>query len=192
MATINWQVEKETFIPEKNYFKTEWVRISREETAEELELDNKRYKWERLGFLSLFLGMFGGFILTIVFGVIGSYSGNPWFHIGTAIGIAMIFGSIFLTHGWFWEKEKEAAEAMRSWYEYHEKELWAEAMQEVDTYNEEQHRIAEAWRAEHPLEEKIRACLLDPKSSVDIANLARYYAEEYLEEKSNERSKTVL
>ena len=35
-------------------------------------------------------------------------------------------------------------------------------------------------RAEHPFEEKIRACIKDPNSSVDIADLARYYALDYL------------
>ena len=51
---------------------------------------------------------------------------------------------------------------------------------EVQAWNDEQERIAEEWRAAHPLEEKIRACIKDPMSSVEVANLARYYAEEYL------------
>ena len=181
MATINWQVEKETFIPEKNYFKTEWVKISREETTEELELENERYKWERRGFISLIIGLLGGFIFLITFGSLGGAI-NPYFYWGCLPGGLLLAYGIFLPHGWFWEKEQELAYAYQDWYKEHEEELWAEACKEVDAYNAEQHRIAEAWRAEHPLEEKIRACLLDPKSSVDVANLARYYAEEYLKE----------
>jgi len=56
------------------------------------------------------------------------------------------------------------------------------ATEDLRAYNDKQKKIAETWRAEHPLEEKIRACLRDPMSSVDIANLARYYAEEYVKE----------
>jgi uncharacterized membrane protein len=42
---------------------------------------------------------------------------------------------------------------------------------------QEQNNIAEKWRAEHPLEEAIRKAQLS-KNSVDIAALARLYAQE--------------
>ncbi len=184
MATIYWQVEKETFVPEKNYFKTEWVKISREETSQEIELENERYKWSNHGFYTLFIGLFGGFIALITFGALGE-AVHHYFYWGCLPGGLMVVCGIFLPHAWFWEKEKELYYAYQDWSKEHEVELWKEARKEVDAYNTEQHQIAEAWRAAHPLEEKIRACLLDPKSSVDVANLARYYAEVYLKENQN-------
>ena len=77
--------------------------------------------------------------------------------------------------------EQEYSEELRDYRQEHEEELWAEATKDLKAYNEEHKKIAEACRAEHPLEEKIRACIKYPMSSVDIANLARYYAEVYLE-----------
>lgn len=180
MATINYRIEKEIFVPEKNYFKTEWVSIQRDETEYELASEVEINKWSRRGFISMCGGIIVGFALLFIFGILGSI--NSLFYIGCAAGAVMLFGGILLTHGWFWEKEKELCEAYNKWYKEHESELWVEASAEVKAYNEEQHRIAEAWRANHPLEEKIRACLADPLSSVDIANLARYYAEEYIKE----------
>lgn len=179
MATINWQVQKKTFNPEKNYFEIDYVKISREESDQEIKFDEERYKWERAGFMSLIIGFLGGFIVAITFGALGSAI-NPWFYIGTAVGGLMIVMGIFLPHGWFWEKEKELAYAYQDWYKAHEEELWAEAMKEVNAYNEEQEHIAEAWRAEHPFEEHIRTCIKDPNSSVAIAVAAKYYAENYL------------
>lgn len=184
MATINWQVEKETFVPEKNYFKTEWVKISREETAEELRLENERYKWDYRGLLSLITGLFGGFIFLIVFGILGDAI-NPYFYWGCLPGGLLLACGIFLPHGWFWEKEKELAYAYQDWYKEHEEELWAEARKEVDAYNAEQHRIAENWRAAHPFEEYIRACIKDPNSSVAIAEAAKYYAERYMNKETH-------
>ena len=40
MSMISLVIEKKTFIPEKNYFKCEDVRVSREETPKEIELWN--------------------------------------------------------------------------------------------------------------------------------------------------------
>ena len=63
-----------------------------------------------------------------------------------------------------------------------EHDVWnTPEVQEIKKYNEEQERIAEAWRAEHPFEEQIRQCLLDPKSSVDIAKAAIIYVENYFD-----------
>ena len=70
-----------------------------------------------------------------------------------------------------------------------EHDVWnePELVKEIKAYNAEQELIAAEWRAKHPLEEKIRACIKDPKSSVEIADLARFYAKEYLlMEKNNE------
>ena len=99
--------------------------------------------------------------------------------IGCLIG-CLIFANVVCC-----PKEQEWADIHRKWHDEHDEELWAEAIRPIKEYNEEQKRIAEAWRAEHPLEEKIRACLLDPISSVDVANLARYYAEVYLKGQGN-------
>ena len=184
MAAIKHQIEKETFVPEKNYFKTEWVSIQRDETEYELISEAEIDRWSRRGFISLCVGVIAGFAMLLIFGILGSI--NSWFYVGCGAGAAVLLGGIMLTHGWFWEKEKELCEAYNIWYKEHENELWAEASAEVKAYNEEQHRIAEVWRASHILEEKIRACIKDPLSSVDIANLARYYAEFYLKERQNE------
>lgn len=181
MTTVTWHVDKKTFVSEKNYFKTESVKITREKTAEELKFTDAQYKWSARGFWTLFIGLFGGFIVAFVFGALGSAI-NSSFYWGCLPGGFMIICGIFLPHGWFWEKEKEVYRAWQDWYNEHEEELWAEARKEIDAYNAEQEKIAEAWRAEHVFEEKIRACLLDPKSSVEIADLARYYALEYLKE----------
>ena len=185
MATAVRQIKKKTFDPEKNYFNCEWVTVKREETLYEQELFAEAYKWSRRGFLTLFIGLFGGFLVLTVFGSLGSIL-NPYLYWGCLPGGIMAFCGALLPSGYFWEKEHESHYAYLDWQKEHEEELWAEATKEVRAYNEEQERIAEAWRTEHPLEEKIRACLLDPKSSVDVANLARYYAEVYLKEKENE------
>ena len=71
---------------------------------------------------------------------------------------------------------------------YEENDVWnTPLVKEIKAYNAEQELIAAEWRTKHPLEEKIRACIKDPKSSVEIADLARFYAKEYLlMEKNNE------
>jgi hypothetical protein len=95
-------------------------------------------------------------------------------------------GGIIFANAVCWPNEQKYSEELLNYRQEHEEELWAEATKDLKVYNEDQKRIAEAWRAEHPLEEKIRACIKDPMSSVDIANLARYYAEVYIKETSNE------
>ena len=44
MATVKQIIEKKTFIPEKNYFKCDDVRVSREETDKEIELLSNKLK----------------------------------------------------------------------------------------------------------------------------------------------------
>ena len=185
MATVYQYFDKDTFIPEKNYFSTEKVKCSREETEVEIQLYNKCAKWATIGFTCIFGGGLAGITFLIVFGILGSII-NPLFDIGIAFGIAFFVGGIIFANTVCWPKENEYDDKYRKYYIDHEDELWAEANKDLIAYNDEQKKIAEAWRAEHPLEEKIRACLLDPKSSVDVANLARYYAEEYLKENDNE------
>jgi hypothetical protein len=117
----------------------------------------------------------------ITFGTLGSLF-SSWLYFGAGFGAVLFMGGIIFANAVCWPKEQQYLEELRKYREDYENVLWAVATQELRAYNEEQKKIAEAWRAEHPLEEKIRACLRDPMSSVDIANLARYYAEVYLTE----------
>ena len=185
MATIHHYFDKDTFIPEKNYFSTKRVKCSREEDEIEMQLEAESYKWANIGFYGIGIGWLGGIILMVIFGALG-YIINPWYDIGTAFGVVFAVGSIIFANVVCWPKEDEYNETLRKYRIEHEDELWTEATKDLRAYNEEQIKVAETWRAMHPLEEKIRACLLDPKSSVDVANLARYYAEEYLKENGNE------
>ena len=180
MAMITHQVSKETFIPEKNYFKCENVSISREETTEEIELYNAGIIWDNRGMFAIGIGVLLAFICGIVFGILIEY--NSWFVIGVIFGFVCFVGGIIFANTACWPREHKAKEALIQWHKENDEALWAEAYAPILAYNEEQKQIAEAWRAEHPLEEKIRACIKDPMSSVDIANLARYYAEEYIKE----------
>ena len=186
MATVYQYFDKDTFEPEKNYFSTDKVKCAREETAEESRLDDLSYKWISIGWNSIGWGCLIGFVGALVFAVIGGLSEQPLWYIGTVFGVALFIGGIIFANAVCWPRERKYAEQRGEYRKEHEDELWAEATTELRAYNEEQKRIAEAWRAEHPLEEKIRACVKDPYSSVDIANLARYYAEVYLKEKENE------
>jgi hypothetical protein len=185
MAIVCHYVDKETFEPEKNYFSIEKVQVSREETSEELELWDKAARWSSVGFLCIGWGCLIGLIFMITFGTLGSLV-SPWFYIGAAVGGILFVGGIVFANAVCWPKEQEAHSVFQQYHKDHEEELWAEATAEVRAYNEKQHEIAKAWRAEHPLEEKIRACIKDPNSSVEIADLARYFASEYVKEVSHE------
>lgn len=184
MITVYEYFEKETFEPEKNYFSIEKVRCERARTEPETRLRELSYKWSHIGFHCIVWGCFIGLIFMITFSVLAACFSN-WFYAGTAIGGILFVGGIIFANAVCWPKEQKYSEELREYRNEHKEELWAEATEELKAYNAEQHRIAESWRAEHPLEEKIRACLRDPMSSVDIANLARYYAEEYIKEDSS-------
>ena len=186
MATVYKYFDKDTFEPEKNYFSTEKVKCEREETAEEVRLDDLSYKWTSIGWNSIGWGCLIGFISALAFGMIGGVTENHWFYFPAVFGVVLFIGSIIFANIVCWPREQKYAEQRREYHKEHEDELWAEATTELRAYNDEQKKIAEAWRAEHHLEEKIRACIKDPYSSVDIANLARYYAEVYIKEKANE------
>lgn len=184
MATINLVIEKKTFIPEKNYFKCDNVRVSREETDTEIELWNNMVGWNSRGLAAIGIGILISIIFCIGFGCWSNT--NPWAFLGVAIGIASFIGGLVYANVVCWPKERECDDIRRKWHDEHDEELWAEVSKPIKDYNEEQEKIAEAWRAAHPLEEKIRACIKDPLSSVDVANLARYYAEVYIKEKTSE------
>lgn len=183
MTIVYHYVDKETFEPDKNYFSIEKVRVSRNETPEECELWAKAARWSSIGFHCICCGCLIGLIFMLTFGAIGSLI-SSLFYIGAAVGAVLFVGGIIFANAVCWPNEHEAHSVFQQYHKDHEEELWAEATAEVRAYNEKQHEIADAWRAEHPLEEKIRACIKDPASSVDIANLARYYAEEYIKEKT--------
>lgn len=173
MATIEWSVRKETFNPDKNYFNIDHVDVSRETSAEE----------DRLAKLACRYNTCAGWLIGV--GVIGALLG------GSALGALELWIWCVLTFafcigciitGCVLLNEAQRYDTQRDKY-IKEHDVWrTPEVIAVEEYNKEQQLIADKWRAEHPLEEKIRACLLDPKSSVDVANLARFYAIEYLKE----------
>lgn len=175
-------VEKKTFNPDTNYFIIDQVQFERELTPYEDELWNKREKCESRGFWSIGLGILLGLICMITFGILMAFSN--WFVIGTIFGAVCFVGGFILAHDYFWKKEQDLAEEIREFRRENEEELWAGQLAEVRAYNEEQEKIAKAWRAAHPFEEHIRTCIKDPNSSVAIAQAAKYYAENYLDKES--------
>lgn len=181
MVTMEIYFDKETFEPEKNYFSIEKVKCSRPRTEPETRLREQSYKWSCIGFRCIGWGCSVGLIFMIAFSVLAACF-SDWLYFGTAVGAILFVGGIIFANAVCWPMEQEYSEELMDYRREHEEELWAEATKDLKAYNEEQKKIAEAWRAEHPLEEKIRACIKDPMSSVDIANLARYYAEEYIKE----------
>ena len=170
---IEWSVRKETFNPDKNYFNIDHVDVFRETSAEE----------DRLAKLASRYTTCGGCLVGV--GVVGALLG------GAALGaleLWWLFGFVFaffvscIFIGCMFLNTSQRYDSQRDRY-IKEHDVWrTPEVIAVEEYNKEQQLIAEKWRAEHPLEEKIRACLLDPKSSVDVANLARFYAIEYLKE----------
>jgi hypothetical protein len=181
MVTMEMYFDKETFEPGKNYFSIEKVKCSRQETDPEAQFREQSDKWRNVGFHCIGWGGLIGSIFMLTFCALGSLF-SSWFYIGAAIGGILFEGGIIFASAVCWPKEQQYSEELRKYRNEHEEELWMYATEDLRAYNEEQKKIAEAWRAEHPLEEKIRACLRDPMSSVDIANLAIYYAEEYIKD----------
>lgn len=180
MAIIEWQAQRETFNPEKNYFEIDHINVSRETSEEEDRLSRNAERCANcgaaLGMLGVLFGLFGG----PVFGLF-----EIWWACITALVCSIT--SIIIGFCILLNKSTAYNEALARYVKEHD--VWnTPEVQEIERYNKEQNAFAAKWRAEHPLEEKIRACLLDPKSSVDVANLARYYAEVYIKEKENERS----
>lgn len=178
MAIIEWQQKKETFNTEKNYFEITYPTVSRETSEEEDRLEKLSSRYDVCGII---IGLLG-----IVICLFGSSSLGA-LHLWVACGISLVVGilSIFIGFCVLINKGVDCDRKLDKYQREHD--VWNTAeVQEIERYNKEQNEFAAKWRAEHPLEEKIRACLLDPKSSVDVANLARYYAEVYLKEKTDE------
>ena len=175
MATREWQQRKETFNPEKNYFDITYVDVSRETSAEEDRLIRLSNMFD---ILAIVFGVLGA--LCLLFGSAAFSTLNMWpafwiNFISSAAGVIIAL-AVFLKLSWKYDEQHER------YLKTHD--VWnTPEVLEIKRHNKEQSEFAAKWRAEHPLEEKIRACLMDPKSSVDVANLARYYAEAYLKEK---------
>lgn len=176
MATIEWQERKETFNPEKNYFEITHVDVSRETSEEEDRLSRNReryYNWgAALGTFGIIGGLFGGAAL----GALGLWLA---FCIVFPTCIACILvGLVFLMN-----KGTKCDEALDRYIK--EQDVWVTPeVEAVRQYNKEQQEIANKWRAEHPFEEQIRQCMLDPKSSVDIAKAAIIYVEKYFDKET--------
>lgn len=178
MATIEWQQKKETFNPDKNYFDITYLTVSRETSEEEDRLERLSSRYDTWGVIVGTLGVIIGLFGCSSFAALGFLIA---FHIAAAVSLSsIIIGFVVLLN--------KGVDCDRKLDKYlKDNDVWnTPEVQEIKRYNAEQHEIALKWRIEHPLEEKIRACLLDPKSSVDVANLARYYADVYLKEKDNE------
>lgn len=184
MATIYQYFDRDTFEPTKNYFSVEKVKCGRQRTAHETHLFDMAHQWSSIGFHCIGWGCLIGLIFMITFSVLAACF-SDWFYAGTTIGAILFVGGIIFANAVCWPKEQKYSEELQKYRTEYENVLWEAATAELRAYNDEQKKIAEAWRAEHPLEEKIRACLKDPMSSVDIANLARYYAEEYIKDGSS-------
>ena len=174
MATREWQQEKETFNPEKNYFEITYETVSRETSEEEDRLEKLSDRFNTWGMIT---GVFG-----IIIGLFGASTlGALGLWVAAGIVLFVSISSIIIGFVVLCNKGLDCDRKLDMYQRAHD--VWnTPEVQEIKRYNNEQNDFAAAWRAEHPLEEKIRACLLDPKSSVDVANLARYYAEEYLRE----------
>lgn len=167
-------VEKKTFNPNKNYFETEKIVLKRPETEVEIDLNHKIEKHSTAGIITITVGVLLAVACAITFGVLAEAV-----HVAFAAcafgGVLLFFiGGIVLARSYFWELAHRYGEELCTYHKEHDKELWANYEVEVETYNEEQKKIAEAWRSEHILEEKIRACFKDPRSSVELADLVRY------------------
>jgi hypothetical protein len=177
MAEIHYKtVEKKTFNPNKNYFEIEHIKIPREETEEEIALNNDIALCYNLELLIQIFGpcsAIGALIVLICF--------NLWIY-GLISFVVLLALSIIVGRS----LSKEGDNHSRKLYEFYNKQVvqfWDEATAEIIAHNAEQERIAEEWRAAHPFEEKIRAVLSDPMSSVDIAEMAYFFADKYLKEK---------
>lgn len=178
MATRKWQQRKETFNPEKNYFDITYVEVSRETSTEENKLERLSNTFD---VLAICFGVLGALCLLLggaAFSALNLWLAF-WINFISSVGGVVVALTVFLKLSWKYDELH--AKYLKT------NDVWnTPEVQEIKRHNKEQNEFAIKWRAEHPLEEKIRFCLMDPKSSVDVANLARYYAEVYLKEKENE------
>jgi amino acid permease len=174
MATTEWQQKKETFNTEKNYFDITYVTVSRETSEEEIRLERLSSRYDTWGMI---IGIFG-----IILGLFGCSSlGALGFWLAFCITAVVSISSMIIGFFVLLNKGLDCDRQLDKYLK--ENDVWnTPEVQELERYNKEQNDFAAKWRADHPLEEKIRACIKDPMSSVDIANLARYYAEEYIKD----------
>lgn len=173
MATVTWKAEKQTFNPEKNYFNIDYVKLHYEETEWEVETKRKENALDLCGWL---LGIF--FCIVAFFGCITFGALEMWLAFWILFPTSLVCAT--LSFRVLCGISAKYCQQLKDYYK--ENPYWEtcpEAL-ELKAYNEEQERIAEAWRAEHPFEEHIRTCIKDPNSSVAIAEAAKYYAENYL------------
>ncbi len=176
MAIIEWQEHKETFNPDKNYFDVTIVDVSRETSKEEDRLSHNREKcfnWGgSLAVISVLGALFGGITLGALELWLAFCIVFPACIIGLILSLTVILGRV--------DKYTEAIDRYIK-----ENDVWnTPEVKAIKQYNKEQQEIADKWRAEHPFEEQIRQCLLDPKSSVDIAKAAIIYVENYFDKEN--------
>lgn len=176
MAIIEWQQRKETFNPEKNYFDIVMVDVSRETSKEEDRLSRNRDRCFNLGgsltIICILGALFGGIALAALELWLAFCIVFPACIVGSVLSLTLIFGRV--------DKYTEALDKYEK-----ENDIWTTPeVLAIKQYNKEQQEIADKWRAEHPFEEQIRQCLLDPKSSVDIAKAAIIYVENYFDKDS--------
>ena len=180
MSTISWHVEKKTFVPEKNYFKCENIKVWREESEEEMILYDQMMHYDSLGMtLSACLGL-GGFFGAIIGGSLVANFVSLFWGICCVVFCLMVGISSIPVFRFLASKSDKYRVLWDKYRDDHDVWNTSPSVQEINVYNAEQERIAEVWRAEHPFEEHIRFCIKDPNSSVAIADAARYYAEHFL------------
>jgi len=175
MAKIYRTINKETFVPEKNYFKVEKVEVCRDETPEEVLYEKKSNTYASSAWL---IGCVGGAIIFVASIILGSFG-----LLLPCFGLVLLLIPLFIIVKKLFDTSDSYEEKLNKFYNEFGAKLWDEATAELYEYNKQQYKIAEEWRAQHPFEEKIRAVLADPKSSVDVAEMAYFFAEKYLKEK---------
>ena len=147
-----------------NKWYSELKEVSRPMTKQEQKIENRYCRCMGLALISIPFAL----IASIIYGSVIGNSLWGLMIIPFAIGEVFFFST-------FLNKAFKLEDAIRHFGDYGfdtEKLIWEGAI-------EEQKKICELWRAQHPFEEAIRKAQ-ESKSSVDIAELARYYAEHYI------------
>lgn len=177
MARITWELCKETFQPDKNYFIKESVKVSREESEFEIENNKLSSLADTAG--TLLMVLFSLFVVLSGICLIAALFNEPKHClVCLCIFVPSLLCAIFIPKVCFKASDKYC----RMVHKYcEENDVWnTPEVQAIKEYNKLQEELAKVWRETHPFEEHIRACLLDKNSSVAIADAARYYAEHFL------------
>jgi len=177
MAKITWELCKETFQPDKNYFIKESVKVSREES--EFEINNNKLSGLADTAGTLLMVLFSLFVVLSGICLLAALFNEPKHClVCLCIFVPSLLGAIFIPKACFKASDKYC----RIVHKYcEENDVWnTPEVQAIREYNIAQVKLAHAWREAHPLEEHIRNCLLDKNSSVAIAEAAKYYAEHYI------------